>query len=68
MQARSTSTGCIFRESSGSSCRSISVSTDPNTPYLITHQIALADGHGGHESAALNQLLLTAEHWNLLTA
>jgi phospholipase/lecithinase/hemolysin len=45
-----------------------SVSTDPNTPYLITHQIALADGHGGHESAALNQLLLTAEHWNLLTA
>ena len=27
-----------------------SVSTDPNTLYLITHQIALADGHGGHEA------------------
>ena len=44
-----------------------SVSTDPNTPFLITHQIALADGHGGHESAALNHLLQTADHWNLLT-
>jgi hypothetical protein len=45
-----------------------SVSTDPNTPWLITHQIALADGHGGHESTALTQVLQTAEHWNLLTA
>jgi phospholipase/lecithinase/hemolysin len=45
-----------------------SVSTNPNTPWLITHQIALADGHGGHESAALAQVLQTAEHWNLLTA
>jgi phospholipase/lecithinase/hemolysin len=45
-----------------------SVSTDPNTPYLITHQIALADGHSGHESSALSALLLTAGHWNLLTA
>lgn len=44
-----------------------SVSTDPNTPYLITHQIALADGHRGHESAALSHLLQTADHWNLLT-
>jgi phospholipase/lecithinase/hemolysin len=44
-----------------------SVSTDPNTPFLITHQIALADGHGGHESTALNHLLQTADHWNLLT-
>jgi phospholipase/lecithinase/hemolysin len=45
-----------------------SVSTDPNTPWLITHQIALADGRGGHESTALAHLLLTADHWNLLTA
>ena len=44
-----------------------SVSTDPNTPYLITDQIALADGHAGHESHPLQQLLLTADHWNLLT-
>lgn len=44
-----------------------SVSTDPNTPYLITSQIALADGHAGHESHALQQLLQTADHWNLLT-
>jgi phospholipase/lecithinase/hemolysin len=43
------------------------VSADPNTPYLITHEIAFADGHGGHQSAALNQLLQTADHWNLLT-
>jgi hypothetical protein len=42
-----------------------SVSTNPNTPYLITHQIAMADGH---ESSALQQLLQTADHWNLLTA
>jgi hypothetical protein len=45
-----------------------SVSTNPNTPYLITHQIAMADGRGGHESSALQQLLQTADHWNLLTA
>jgi Ca2+-binding RTX toxin-like protein len=45
-----------------------SVSTDPNTPYLISHQIALADGHVGHESNALQQVLQTADHWNLLTA
>jgi hypothetical protein len=45
-----------------------SVSTNPNTPYLITHQIAMADGLGGHESSALQQLLQTAGHWNLLTA
>jgi len=44
-----------------------SVSTDPNTPFLITHHIALADGRGGHESEALNHLLTTADHWNLLT-
>ena len=45
-----------------------SVSTNPNTPYLITHQIAMADGRGDHESSALQQLLQTADHWNLLTA
>jgi hypothetical protein len=45
-----------------------SVSTNPNTPYLITHQIDMADGRGGHESSALQQLLQTADHWNLLTA
>ena len=44
-----------------------SVSTNPNTPYLITHDIALADGHGGQVSDALSHLLQTADHWNLLT-
>src|SRR5712664_152699 len=44
-----------------------SVSTNPNTPYLITHDIALADGRGGQVSDALSQLLQTADHWNLLT-
>jgi Ca2+-binding RTX toxin-like protein len=45
-----------------------SVSNNPNRPYLITHHIAMADGLGGHESSALQQLLQTADHWNLLTA
>ena len=44
-----------------------SVSTNPNTPYLITHDIALTDGHGGPVSDALSHLLQTADHWNLLT-
>jgi hypothetical protein len=44
-----------------------SVSTNPNTPYLITHDIALADGRGGQVSDALSHLLQTADHWNLLT-
>jgi phospholipase/lecithinase/hemolysin len=44
-----------------------SVSTNPNTPYLITHDIALADGRGGPVSDALSHLLQTADHWNLLT-
>jgi phospholipase/lecithinase/hemolysin len=44
-----------------------SVSTNPNTPYLITHDIALAEGRGNAESGALNHLLQTADHWNLLT-
>src|SRR6267143_1589361 len=44
-----------------------SVSTNPNTPYLITHDIALTDGRGGPVSDALSHLLQTADHWNLLT-
>jgi len=44
-----------------------SVSSNPNTPYLITHQIAEADGHGGGVSNSLGHLLQTAEQWNLLT-
>jgi phospholipase/lecithinase/hemolysin len=44
-----------------------SVSTNPDTPYLITHDIALADGHGGPMSETLNHMLQTADHWNLLT-
>jgi phospholipase/lecithinase/hemolysin len=44
-----------------------SVSTDPNTPYLITHEIVLADGHGGHVDNTLAGLVHTAEHWGLLT-
>jgi phospholipase/lecithinase/hemolysin len=44
-----------------------SVSANPNTPYLITHDIALADGHGTAVSGTLNHLLQTADHWNLLT-
>jgi phospholipase/lecithinase/hemolysin len=44
-----------------------SVSTNPNTPYLVTHDIALADGHAFPVSDALNHLLQTADHWNLLT-
>jgi phospholipase/lecithinase/hemolysin len=43
------------------------LSTNPEMPYLITHDIALAEGHGAEVSAALSQLLQTAEHWNLLT-
>ena len=45
-----------------------SVSTDPNTPYLITHRIVLADGAAPVPlPAGVNHLLATAEHWNLLT-
>lgn len=44
-----------------------SVSTNPNTPYLITHDIALADGHASPVSDTLNHMLQTADHWNLLT-
>ena len=44
-----------------------SVSTNPNTPYLIIHDMALADGRASPVSGALNHLLQTADHWNLLT-
>src|SRR5262249_21606418 len=43
------------------------LSADPDTPYLITHTIALADGHAtamGHELA---HVLQNASSWNLLT-
>jgi hypothetical protein len=44
------------------------VSTDPNTPYLITRHIVLADGDPPAQlTAKLVHLLETAEHWNLLT-
>jgi len=43
------------------------VSSNPDTPYLITHDIASAEGHGAGVSPALSHLLQTAEHWNLLT-
>jgi len=44
-----------------------SVSTDPNTPYLITHEISLADGRAAPLGNSLSHLLQTADHWNLLT-
>lgn len=44
-----------------------SVSSDPNTPYQITHGIALTDGHAGHVGPRLGGLLTTAEHWGFLT-
>jgi Ca2+-binding RTX toxin-like protein len=44
-----------------------SVSSDPNTPYLITHTIVAADGHGVAASGDLSHMLQTAEQWNLLT-
>jgi phospholipase/lecithinase/hemolysin len=44
-----------------------SVSTDPNTPYLITHNIVLSDGRGAPVSNTLNSLLQAADHWGLLT-
>ncbi len=44
-----------------------SVSKNPNTPYLITHN-TWADGPAASVSTPLTGLLLTAEHWGLLTA
>jgi Ca2+-binding RTX toxin-like protein len=44
-----------------------SVSTDPNTPYLITQNIVASDGRAGPESDKLADLMTTASHWGLLT-
>jgi hypothetical protein len=44
-----------------------SVSTDPNTPYLITHNIVASDGLGAPVSNTLGSLLQTAGNWGLLT-
>jgi phospholipase/lecithinase/hemolysin len=45
-----------------------SVSTDPSTPYLITHNIVASDGLGAPVSNTLGSLLQTAANWGLLTA
>ncbi|MDI9848569.1 SGNH/GDSL hydrolase family protein [Rhodoblastus sp. 17X3] len=44
-----------------------SASTDPNTPYLITSNILLADGAGSHVSSGLSNMLSEAGRWGLLT-
>ena len=44
-----------------------SVSNNPNTPYLITHDIVLSDGQGAPLSPTLKGLLHTAQQWGLLT-
>jgi Ca2+-binding RTX toxin-like protein len=44
-----------------------SASTDPSTPYLITHNIALADGAGGRVNPELTAMLANAGRWGLLT-
>ncbi len=44
-----------------------SVSTDNNTPYLITHDIVRAEGHAAPVSSTLSDLLQTADSWNLLS-
>jgi Ca2+-binding RTX toxin-like protein len=44
-----------------------SVSTDPATPYLITHDIAATDGRGPQIGDKLANLLTTASNWGLLT-
>jgi phospholipase/lecithinase/hemolysin len=45
-----------------------SASTNPDTPYLVTHTIVLADGAAAVPLAAsLDNLLVAAEHWNLLS-
>jgi phospholipase/lecithinase/hemolysin len=43
-----------------------SVSADPNTPYPITHTIAMSDGSALPQSTALTTALHTAQNWNLL--
>jgi Ca2+-binding RTX toxin-like protein len=44
-----------------------SVSTDPATPYLITHTLALSVGSGLPVGGIQEDLLAKAEGWNLLT-
>jgi hypothetical protein len=44
-----------------------SVSTDPNTPYLITHNVVQTVGQAPEISSDLSGLLHTADTWNLLT-
>jgi phosphodiesterase/alkaline phosphatase D-like protein/phospholipase/lecithinase/hemolysin len=43
-----------------------SVSSDPHTPYLITHDVVQTVGEVPEISTHLNHLLHTAEAWNLL--
>jgi phospholipase/lecithinase/hemolysin len=43
------------------------VSNNPNTPYLITHNIQFSQGHGAPVSNTLGSLLNTAQNWGLLT-
>lgn len=43
------------------------VSNDPNTPYLITHNIVLSAGQSAPVGNALGGLLNTAQNWGLLT-
>jgi Ca2+-binding RTX toxin-like protein len=43
-----------------------SVSNNPNTPYLITHDILFSDGQGAPLGNALGSLLHTAQNWGLL--
>jgi Ca2+-binding RTX toxin-like protein len=45
-----------------------SVSTDPNTHYLITHNMVASDGSAPVPTASLSALLTTAGQWGLLTA
>ena len=43
------------------------VSNNPNTPYLITHNILFSNGQGAPVEATLGGLLNTAQNWGLLT-
>jgi phospholipase/lecithinase/hemolysin len=43
-----------------------SVSTDPHTPYLITHNVVQIVGQAPEISSGLSGLLHTADTWNLL--
>jgi phospholipase/lecithinase/hemolysin len=44
-----------------------SVSNNPNTPYLITHDILFSDGRGAPLNTTIGSLLNTAQQWGLLT-